>query len=88
MRRRHSPVVAGYDWYLLLIANPDGYVETWRGDRSASSSLTSILLTLLEDAGGKTKTRKISRYVETKICPPLDLVWTLIGNAREMEYLY
>ena len=28
-----------FDWYILLIANPDGYVETWEGDRSVLDRL-------------------------------------------------
>ena len=33
IRRRQSPLVRYFDWFILLIANPDGYVETWQGDR-------------------------------------------------------
>ena len=32
-RQRESPVVRYFDWYILLMANPDGYLETWEGDR-------------------------------------------------------
>ena len=39
-RERDNPLVRYYDWYILLMANPDGYLETWEGDRSVPVSPT------------------------------------------------
>ena len=39
IRQRKRPLVRYFDWYILLIANPDGYVETWEGDRSVLDRL-------------------------------------------------
>ena len=36
IRERESRLVRYFDWYILLIANPDGYLETWEGDRSVT----------------------------------------------------
>ena len=33
---RESRLVRYFDWYILLLANPDGYLETWQGDRSVT----------------------------------------------------
>ena len=36
IRQRESRLVRYFDWYILLMANPDGYLETWEGDRSVT----------------------------------------------------
>ena len=32
-QQKYKTILLHYDWYLLTIANPDGYQETWNGLR-------------------------------------------------------
>ena len=32
-QHKYKAILLHYDWYLLTVANPDGYQETWTGIR-------------------------------------------------------